>query len=247
MPGDSAIITEATCTEPGISRVTCTVCGETLSEETIPATGHSFGDWTNKDGILSRSCVCGETEEKQVEKKAEIIEPTSDGIKIDVGEDVSLPEGTVAKTENLTDKLTEEEKSSITSAIKVIADTEAGDKSELVAIYDISLEFEGSKIQPDGTLKIELPIPAGDGKEYSGYKVVYIDDNGVAHDMEAEVADGKLVFTTTHFSKYAVVGVSAPADGGISLNTVIIIAVCVAALLGAFIVTAVVIRKKRAK
>ncbi len=35
---------DATCTEDGSTTVTCNDCGETVSEETISATGHSYGD-----------------------------------------------------------------------------------------------------------------------------------------------------------------------------------------------------------
>lgn len=59
-------IVPATCTEDGSKTVVCEDCGETLSTEVIPATGHSFGDWTVtkeatcfEDGEESRTCsVC---------------------------------------------------------------------------------------------------------------------------------------------------------------------------------------------
>ena len=58
---------DATCTEEGLSDgEKCSVCGETLREqETIPALGHDFGDWTeDKDaGVETRTCSrCGATE-----------------------------------------------------------------------------------------------------------------------------------------------------------------------------------------
>lgn len=60
------IVVEATCTESGSKTVVCEDCGETLSTEVIPATGHSFGDWTVtkeatcfEDGEETRTCsVC---------------------------------------------------------------------------------------------------------------------------------------------------------------------------------------------
>lgn len=58
---------DATCTEEGLSDgEKCSVCGKTLKEqETIPALGHDFGDWTeDKDaGVETRTCSrCGATE-----------------------------------------------------------------------------------------------------------------------------------------------------------------------------------------
>ena len=47
-------------------------CGETETR-TIPATGHTFGDWTvttpatcTADGVETRSCACGETETRAI-------------------------------------------------------------------------------------------------------------------------------------------------------------------------------------
>ena len=58
---------DATCTEEGLSDgEKCSVCGKTLKEqETIPALGHDFGEWTaDKDaGVETRTCSrCGATE-----------------------------------------------------------------------------------------------------------------------------------------------------------------------------------------
>lgn len=59
-------IVPVSCTEDGSKTVVCEDCGETLSTEVIPATGHSFGEWTVtkeatcfEDGEETRTCsVC---------------------------------------------------------------------------------------------------------------------------------------------------------------------------------------------
>ena len=55
---------DATCTTAGSVTVTCDACGIVLSTDTIPATGHSYGDWaSNNNGTHSRTCsVCGDVE-----------------------------------------------------------------------------------------------------------------------------------------------------------------------------------------
>ena len=61
---------DATCTEDGKVTVKCTVCGEIISEETIPATGHTMGDWEvseyptfDAEGEKVKSCAnCDYTE-----------------------------------------------------------------------------------------------------------------------------------------------------------------------------------------
>lgn len=68
------IVVEATCTESGSKTVVCEDCGETLSTEVIPATGHSFGDWTVtkeatcfEDGEETRTCsVCQAVETRPI-------------------------------------------------------------------------------------------------------------------------------------------------------------------------------------
>ena len=66
---DGEIVTEATCTEAGIKKISCTVCGESYTEE-IPAAGHTYGEYQivkeateTEEGILVRNCsVCGKAE-----------------------------------------------------------------------------------------------------------------------------------------------------------------------------------------
>lgn len=67
-------IVPATCTEDGSKTVVCEDCGETISTEVIPATGHSFGDWTVtkeatcfEDGEESRTCsACKHVETRPI-------------------------------------------------------------------------------------------------------------------------------------------------------------------------------------
>lgn len=67
-------IVPATCTEDGSKTVVCEDCGETISTEVIPATGHSFGEWTVtkeatcfEDGEETRTCsVCQAVETRPI-------------------------------------------------------------------------------------------------------------------------------------------------------------------------------------
>lgn len=67
-------IVPASCTEDGSKTVVCEDCGETLSTEVIPATGHSFGEWTVtkeatcfEDGEETRTCsVCQAVETRPI-------------------------------------------------------------------------------------------------------------------------------------------------------------------------------------
>ena len=54
-------IVPATCTEPGSVTETCKDCGEVISTESIPATGHTELSYVdNGDGTHDQVCACGE-------------------------------------------------------------------------------------------------------------------------------------------------------------------------------------------
>ena len=66
-----------TCTATGLTEGKhCSVCGTVLvAQEVVPALGHDFGDWvitkeatTTEEGLMERSCDCGETEANIIEK-----------------------------------------------------------------------------------------------------------------------------------------------------------------------------------
>lgn len=72
--GNWSIVKAPTCTETGLKKHTCSVCGATETE-VIEANGHDFGEWTvTKEptcvstGTRRRICsVCGETETQTIE------------------------------------------------------------------------------------------------------------------------------------------------------------------------------------
>ena len=75
---------------------TCSACGETETRA-IPATGHSFGEWTvttpatcTEDGAESRTCsACGETETRAIPATGHV-DADNDG-KCDVCQTVLTP------------------------------------------------------------------------------------------------------------------------------------------------------------
>ena len=50
-----------------------------------------------------------------------------------------------------------------------------------------------------------LPFEVEEGKDGSDYRVYYIDEKGDLKKVAAEYVDGHMVFTTAHFSEYAIV------------------------------------------
>ncbi len=67
-------------------------------------------------------------------------------------------------------------------------------------IYDITITIDDVVVQPDGTVKVYIKLPAG----WEDVTVYHIDgDKMIA--MPTTVENGYAVFTTTHFSVYALV------------------------------------------
>ena len=64
--GEWTVKTEATCLKDGVQQRSCKTCSQ-IEEQTISATGHSFGEWSNADskGNITRECeICGETQKE---------------------------------------------------------------------------------------------------------------------------------------------------------------------------------------
>ncbi len=92
-------------------------------------------------------------------------------------------------------------------SVEMLTDTESVNKANvalkdngnLIALYDISLIKDGAPVQPDGTATVRIPTDNENAKVYR------IEDDGTATDMNAVYSGGYMVFTTEHFSTYAIV------------------------------------------
>lgn len=83
----------------------------------------------------------------------------------------------------------------------------------LGGLYDVELLKDGVAIQPDGKVKVSIPL-TDKMKSMTNLQVVYIDDNGNITIIPSEIIDGKLVFVTDHFSYYGVIGKVKASDPG---------------------------------
>lgn len=83
-------------------------------------------------------------------------------------------------------------------AIQLLSDV--GKKFKL---YDISLLLDGAEVQPNGLVKVSLPIPAGyDASKLAVYR---INEDGTKTLISGSVENGYYVFYVNHFSQYALV------------------------------------------
>lgn len=79
--------------------------------------------------------------------------------------------------------------------------------TEVIVVYDINVvNANGGVVEmKNGKYTITVTLPSNK-LGFEVYKVIYIGEDGKTETLAAEVVDGKLVFTTTHLSTYAVVG-----------------------------------------
>ena len=67
-------------------------------------------------------------------------------------------------------------------------------------VFDISLVKNGTEVQPNGEVTVKIPVP--EGMDTYLLKVYREEADGTFTDMNAYFANGYMVFTTDHFSKY---------------------------------------------
>ena len=70
------------------------------------------------------------------------------------------------------------------------------------AVFDISLVKGGETVQPNGTVRVALPVPQG--MNGADMRVYHIADNGAKTDMNAVYSNGFMIFDTDHFSVYSI-------------------------------------------
>lgn len=71
-------------------------------------------------------------------------------------------------------------------------------------VYDIAMTIDGAAAQPDGKIKVRIPLPADFDARYTS--VYYVDTiNNTVGKIPAKYSNGYFVFETDHFSYYAIV------------------------------------------
>lgn len=69
-------------------------------------------------------------------------------------------------------------------------------------LYDINLVNNNSKIQPNGKVKVSIPVPEGyDTRKIVVYRVA---EDGTKTKYDTTITDGYITFETDHFSNYVV-------------------------------------------
>lgn len=187
---DWIIDNNADCIHYGSRFKECTVCHVILETQETPKTDHFLGDWVyDWDNLVrSRKCsVCDYTETEPLEKTenggAEIIEPVDPDTEFVVEEITKNGDKYAVLEKNLGENL-------------------EGSYS-ILKTFDITLQNKnGVHVQPDGIVKVKLPL---DWDKDGDYKVYRVNDDGTLTDMEAYREGSHMVFDTDHFSLYVIV------------------------------------------
>ena len=79
-----------------------------------------------------------------------------------------------------------------------------GDEYAVLSVYDISIQADGTEVQPDGTVEIGLPIP----KQLKSAVIymIYVGEDGTIQKLETRRDNQMAYAKTDHFSCYALVG-----------------------------------------
>ncbi|MBQ3087884.1 MAG: leucine-rich repeat domain-containing protein [Clostridia bacterium] len=181
-----------TCTENGLTEGSaCEFCGEVYTaQEIIPATGHTMSAWANDydAGIAARECKNCDYNETipltdQGDDSVDIIAPENPELDFDV-DNIDQNSDTFILVQNVVLK-------------------NLGKNYEVLKVFDITLKNkDGVHVQPDGCVKVKLPL---DWEKDGNYKVYRINTDGTLTDMDAFRQGSHMVFETDHFSIYAIV------------------------------------------
>lgn len=129
-----------------------------------------------------------ENAKEDIVNKVENVNISTDGIKIDSTTNV-IPKNTTLSVEKITSG------NSYNIVSKVL-----GTSVNKFVVYDISLLSNNTKIQPNGKVKVSIPIPSGYNKDK--LEVYRIEDNGEKIKYAITVEGDYATFETEHFSTY---------------------------------------------
>ncbi len=187
---------ESNCKVAGMEYDICLECGESFNVVILPLSDHSWSVWSvtkeataEDEGEEQRSCsVCGKIETRVIPKLNKIKDENT-GIEIVYSDEYDID--VEIEVEPIYDG----------NSYQIIETTYGNVNSK---IFDITTVKDGVKVQPDGTVKVRIPVPA-DFISNTIF-VCYVDSvSGTVENIPAVVKDGYVEFEAEHFSHYAVV------------------------------------------
>ncbi len=213
-----------TCTEDGLEVRYCVTCGNDLGETVLPATGHSFGSFSSDgNGGHSAQCQnCGESVSVACELKTTDLGSMTciscglcgyASFEMKMAEMTLEVEATTQIVEQATLVFESEEEVVPPDVILVVSQTEFETAVEILPelevkvekVYNISLVFEGESVQPQGSVKVSIPMTEEDISAMEGKTLMLLTEDGELIEVVWEIIDGKLVFSADVLGMFVVV------------------------------------------
>lgn len=239
IPSDLNIYTEATANAVTAAK-DAVIRGKNITEQS------TVDGWASAIENAVKALVKKTSEVPDTEEKPDYVVDSVTGIKVEY-EDGSKFDN------NVTLRITTKSKNEMNQFKNVVDKAAKG--LTLAGMYDIKLMKDDVAIQPVGKVKISIPL-TDEMKAMSDWKMIYIDNNGNATVIPSQIIDGKIIFTTDHFSYYGVIGKvktdSSPSktpQTGDSSNIVIWFTLGIGTLtiITIIIVQAIVVKKRRCR
>lgn len=187
----------ASCNSTGTQTRNCSVCSKTETK-TIPQLTHDFTVWTEskkatvfENGEQTRNCkLCGTKQTKATDKlPSKEVNDEKTGISLVYTDDSFKGEVDIVA-----------EQVSSGAAYNIAVEETACSR---VQLFDISIEMENEKVQPNKSVWVKVPLPSGYNESKTA--VYYVGEDGKLEKMNSFTEGGYIYFEATHFSAYAVV------------------------------------------
>lgn len=197
----------STCTTEGSESLHCTRCDAVKDSRAIPVIPHTESDWIvdkipsyTEEGSRHKKCtVCNtvlQTESiEKIPSQVAVVDAAT-GIKVEY-EDGSVFDAEIRLV--VTVKSQEERNKWADQMDKRVTGF------TLAELYDIRLMQNGDIVQPNGKVKVSIPL-TDSMKALTELKVFFIDEEGNLTILPSQILSGSLVFVTDHFSDYGVIG-----------------------------------------
>ena len=113
---------------------------------------------------------------------------------------VEKPDGTTFSP-SLTLKVTDITKDKVEAVTDKISNN-LDEGQEVIQVFDVKLLENGKEIQPDGTLRVKIPVKSG----IKNPSLYILNEAGEYEKVEAEFKDGYLIYETDWLGEVAVIG-----------------------------------------
>ncbi len=207
----AAITAEATCVTDGVKTYTCSGCGNTYTEA-IPhnENAHNWDNGAEAEGITTYTCLngCGQT--KTTVNAKTVTETAVSQETLEKAGEVELQNAAVKLDAATLDTLSNAGEGDVSISVKPADISALGLAPETVqqmgTVYDFNMFVGENRVSTfnGGKVTVSIPYTLSKGEDADSIDIWYIKDDGTLVVAEGTYSNGKVTFTTEHFSYYTV-------------------------------------------